>query len=131
MADEQQTFRQRLLNVARALRESPDAAKFTMETFFRVRCGTPACALGHYACRTDLQSAFAWDKRDYYPTDKATGNSFGYDERPVLEHFGLSAPEACELFATDGCDNAVTATDAAEYIEHFVQRKYGSASRDQ
>lgn len=45
--------KERLLNVAKALRESttpPDL--FTMRFVMR-ECGTPACALGHYAARGD------------------------------------------------------------------------------
>lgn len=68
MSRENERQDRRLLNVARALRESPNPKAFTMLRFVHGDdsfsntvgsaadwCGTPACALGHYGSRTDLQ----------------------------------------------------------------------------
>lgn len=144
----------RLLNVAKALRESRVPRMFDMSTYVhddpspryneagevikneKNFCGTPACALGHYAARTDLQRLLkiTVDKTDYgnyadmvYFGDKTTNEwgdtSAGWNDEAVLEHFGITESEACELFDGDGCGNAKTALQAAKYIERFVARK--------
>lgn len=122
---------QRLLNVARALRESPNPHRFTMATYGG--CGTPACALGHYAFRTDLQDVFAFTaKRDRF----VIGDEVIVENGRVLvgdgliscngsritEHFGITHQQATELFHQMGCGDARRATDAADYIEAFVAR---------
>jgi hypothetical protein len=135
----------RLLNVAKALR---DAAKvpllkkvFTMQIFGWDRqakvgdkivdldqkpdntCGTPACALGHYAARTDLQRAFKLKHGDVQTTSGSPDVS-----GVCYEHFGLlelwgHGDEWIELFADNGCGGATTPLQAAKYIEKFVARK--------
>ncbi len=148
---------QRLLRVARALRESPAPLAFTMECFLRGDgldpneektqenhwCGTPACAIGHYASRSDLQRLLKvvhdlqWDidneGRDIeirvpgivfsalYGVDDL---NFGDDR--FLEHFGISYKQACQLFCESGCGCAKKPATAAAYIERFVKRQYGS-----
>lgn len=125
---DERVFRERLLNVARALREDPDPPKFCMAFFHD--CGTPGCALGHYAARNDLQSAFYLRRKSDWlgirtKTGRAAGPAIGFDDIRVSEHFGLSCyDEAEELFGTRGCGNAKTPIKAAEYIEAFVERKY-------
>lgn len=57
-------YRERAQNMIRALRESPDRAQFSMSRW-ATRCGTPACVLGHYAARSDLQNIFEL-RADYY-----------------------------------------------------------------
>lgn len=121
----------RLLAVARALRESPAPEKFTMEEY-GYGCNTPACAFGHYAARADLQGAFALDK-DGWPI-LVNGPAVYYPSPVVLRHFGITGDEAAELFAgpefdddgeavrDGGCGGAKTARAAAEYIEEFVRR---------
>lgn len=124
---------QRLLNVARALRESPNPDKFDMVKYGHP-CGTPACALGHYAARRDLQDAFGLralsTSRDLYVTHD--GLTTWYDDFDVREHFRLDTydddeeegwSEAEELFGGRGCGGAKTAIEAAEYIEAFVARR--------
>lgn len=129
----------RLLDVARALREAPaeHAKRFTMyhyawsEQMTRSDwrplgvesnwCGSPACALGHYAARTDLQNGcriapkenkIVW--ADNSDSDGSIHQSFGMD------WFGISARQFSSLFASNGCDQATTPVEAAEYIERFV-----------
>lgn len=124
--------KKRLLNVARALRESKEPDKFTMDVFGH-ECGTPACALGHYASRRDLQDAFslrALPGRTYSSLFLRGGRStIGYDYPEVARHFGVSKDEAKELFGFEGCGNAFTATNAAAYIERFVARKAKAAAK--
>lgn len=110
--------KERLLNVAKALREAPEPEKFTMIQFVHLApeggCGSPACALGHYAFRQDLQSAFTQDT--FGPQ-----SGIGCASEEVLEHFGITEMQACQLFDSRGCDDANTPTEAADYIEKFVE----------
>lgn len=144
----------RLLNVAKALRDAAAQPKlkalFTMsqygysthgngelysgETGKLVKieeaktCGTPACALGHYAARRDLQREFVLDETgDVVDKD---GNSFSSEQ--LERHFGISAgnddpnevsDEAEDIFGGYGCDRAKTPIQAARYIEKFVAAK--------
>ena len=130
------THQKRLLNVARALRESRDPRAFTMERFAH-GCGTPACALGHYASRRDLQRAFridpepaqeSWTSYERLVLD-GLDNAVYPDDYQVTDHFGLSIDEGCELFDVYGCGGARTPIQAARYIERFVARKQKEAGR--
>lgn len=109
----------RLLKVARALRESKRPKWFNMGQY-GYDCGSPACALGHYASRRDLQRAFKLMGNNI----KADGvrEFVAYYEPAVYEHFGITAEESSELFCAHGCGEATTAKQAARYIENFVKR---------
>jgi len=120
---------QRLLNVALALRESRNPDQFQMGCYVN-GCGTPACAIGHYASRADLQDLFAIRNGDDFVYADSTpdweyGGLADYDDDRVLEHFGITAYEAEALFGGRGCDYAKTANEAADFIERFVKRKWG------
>ena len=114
----------RLLNVARALRESPAPERFYMGKYTHA-CGTPACAFGHYAARTDLQSLFRITDTGEIQVKKSDGW-----EWPVtigvhtMTHFGIDRGEWGDLFSARGCANAKTPLQAARYIEDFVRRKW-------
>jgi hypothetical protein len=117
---------ERLLNVARALRESPTPEKFEMGNVTHA-CGTPACAIGHYIARQDLQQEFK-----PLPVDSIYMGSLGtakivigedvfdWENVRVREHFDITAREFEELFGPSGCGMAKTPIEAAEYIERFV-----------
>jgi len=154
----------RLLNVARALRDAHAAKKkFDMEKwifgdvgalkdsydprtgFYKTCneeanfCGTPACALGHYAARTDLQRLLKVSiLKDRYGTKYATMDRFGgvagdgdWEEQDVKDHFGIDGEEFSELFDPEGCNNARTSLQAAKYIEKFVKRKQNTGRSNQ
>jgi hypothetical protein len=131
---------ERLLNVARALREAPDNGNFTMEFYCwsgkEFDCGTPACAIGHYAARQDLQRLFFIDEHGalmvHYPNGdwNIIVSSDPYNPSVPLQHFGITHEEWGELFYIDGCGNAATAIEAAEYIEQFVAKKFGEVVLD-
>lgn len=160
-----------LLNVARALRDAHAAkSKFDMGAFVfghlgaissdfdystnqyvtcnreKEFCGTPACALGHYAARTDLQRLLKIEYRKKHGVPYAQLNWFGakrnnnggmacpdYDHEKFQQHFGLNYHEMEELFGGDGCGGATTALQAAKYIERFVKQKQfpGRVNRNQ
>lgn len=127
--------KERLLNVARSLRECTlDRSFFTMKKWgheaswvrsmlgkvsSKPTCGTPACAMGHYAVRDDLQDTFTLDE---------TGGLRVRGRRPNFEvignHFGISYEETNELFSEYGCGNAQTREEAARYIEEFAEAKW-------
>jgi hypothetical protein len=114
--------KERLLNVARALRESPNPDQFNM-SWFANHCGTPACAFGHYAARADLQSAFELRPKSDDLVWQKGGDDFVFvGAAAMLEHFDITKAQATELFCEDGCKYALTAIEAAEYIEAFVAR---------
>lgn len=130
-SNEFQTHQHRLLMVAKALRESPNPHRFDMSDVLHT-CGTPACAFGHYVCRSDLQdfvkpelSVYRDTNRDFWrPVFVDTGEYASFSGLRVGEHFGLTADEQDDLFSGGGCGCADTAIEAAEYIERFVERKY-------
>jgi hypothetical protein len=127
--------KERLLNVAKALRETKDPRSFNMNSYFHP-CGTPACALGNYAVRRDLQSAFAMVQRvlgassySFFVSAADMDAEFGihYYSPEVLEHFDIDSGQAEQLFGPnnergDGrlAQVARTPIEAAEYIERFV-----------
>lgn len=110
--------KERLLNVAKALRESPSPHMFTMVHYGHA-CGTPACALGHYAARTDLQDAFELTQSGFLVTTDA-GDGRHRTLFKTLEHFGINNDQENNLFGLRGCAEARTPIEAAEYIERFV-----------
>lgn len=125
---EQNVYAQRLLNVAKALRESTVPHAFDMSWYTHglqgaYPCGTPMCALGHYGAREDLQSAFRINQ--YHGTLQVVDPALDRDRFLAAEqHFDLNQREAEELFGCNGCGDASTVEAAATYIEGFVARKY-------
>ena len=81
-------------------------------------CGTPACALGHYAARRDVQHTFVLDRDG----DVMIGQACVDFDNHIPVHFGITGVQAKELFDSDGCDRARTPTQAANYIERFIKR---------
>lgn len=128
--------KERLLNVAKALRESPSPADFSMDliNFTSIAgCNTPACAIGHYAYRKDLQDAFELRESSlgFYKANSSDHKQLMYEGPEVCAHFGITQGQADQLFRDSdidedgegtpcGCGGAVTAIEAAEYIERFV-----------
>lgn len=107
--------RERLLNVARACREAKTPEMFSMR---RVKhpCGTPACALGQYAARPDLQSEFRLGN----DTSCVAVTSGRYSYRRLCDHFQITEDDCDRLFGVWGCNDARLPIEAAEYIERFV-----------
>ncbi len=140
--------KKRLLNVAKALRETQTPDDFRMSLFGNA-CGTPACALGHYASRTDLQKAFvfrvnredaAYNKRQsqamledpstyrglispHVATVKRPRAALWYDGPEILEHFGITDYQAELIFGGHGCGGARHPDEAAQFIERFVEEQ--------
>lgn len=123
----------RFSNAIRALQESPAPHKFKMDTYGypsnpesplpreQNECGTPACVLGQYAFRTDLQSAFQLKDGDLSAAD---GQPIHYTSPEIREHFGITYSEAWFLFYQGGCGGAVTPAQAIKYMRDFVAQKW-------
>jgi hypothetical protein len=119
--------KQRLMNVVRALRESPNPDKFDMGKTHH-KCGAPACAIGHYVSRQDLQDEFkpVVSDSEYFDGDGTAYIRKGdivifFDNRSMRDHFDLDGDEFGALFGGGGCGGAKTATRAADVIQHFVE----------
>lgn len=130
----------RLDNLVTATKEA-DADTFDMTRYVYdgnqpgTACGTPACLLGNYAARTDLQR-FIKVELTSYPRDATYRSEYAdlkyvrngclasYMAAPVQKHFGLSQSEAENLFADDGCNDAQTdKAKALRYVRKFVAAK--------
>jgi len=135
----------RLENLIVALRDA-EPRNFCMDSY--ASCGTPACVLGHYAARTDLQSDFKLAlgaHGDLVLLNLQTGRPDDYWSLHCQEHFGLSWDETEELFVSAecsgcqghgcdeclcsgepsslaGCGGAKTPSEAIAYIRAFIDR---------
>lgn len=127
-------YKNRLLNVVRALQESPNPDQFKMLKYgqktiikesgwFRKEqsCGTPCCAFGHYAHRQDLQCTFHLTEDGQIGFDHTT---IQWDNEIVAIHFGISRDEACKLFAAQGCNDAQSPEEAIAFIKKFINEKW-------
>jgi hypothetical protein len=76
--------------------------------------------MGHYAVRGDLQDVFTLTPEGNLAY--LNGMRIGFEE--IAGHFGILHHEAHDLFNPDGCGNAQTREEAAEYIEAFCERKW-------
>lgn len=119
----------RLLNVAKAVRESPNPANFTLQREGRLDDNgvlLPCCPWGHYAMRRDLQTEFELLPSGFACSTRTGNSKIRYDDPLVQEHFGISQRETGELFGWNGCNNAKTPEEAAQYFEKFILRKFFS-----
>lgn len=114
--------KERLRNVIRALRESPNPKEFSMLSWGRC-CGTPVCAVGHYVFRKDLQDTYVLRIGEIYKTN---GTRLGTDIfKELAGHFDLNMQEIMNLFGSGGCGQAETIEEATTYIEDFIASKQG------
>jgi len=117
---------QRLRNVVRALRESTGPENFSMSSWATC-CGTPACVIGHYAYRTDLQKAFTLTNHGdiYKIADPVPISTFSTNEPDITfaKHFDIALDESRNLFGCYGCGEAKTIEEAIAYIEDFIDKK--------
>lgn len=88
------------------------------QMMFDHHCGTPACAAGHWIAAHPER----WDMS----TCTLISEPFGLISDQLSKEFCVDEFEYSELFGPDGCNNAKTAKDAADYIRSFVARRSGS-----
>lgn len=79
-------------------------------------CGTPACALGHWA----VANPDRWTIVQGSPQNRNNRITF---YQAVDDEFGLTENDYDDLFAVDGCGGARTSKQAANYIRAFVARR--------
>jgi hypothetical protein len=117
----------RFENLIKATLEAPKEL-FNMGMFAQ-SCGAPACLLGNYGDRTDLQRTFilARSPRNehlYLKLRSRTALIVFENGKEVSEHFGITEDEASALFCPDGCNNAHTnRAKAIKYVRAFIKRK--------
>lgn len=147
---------QRLLRAAKSVEESEIPEAFTMKCFFhgdgiggstpekaqeKNWCGTPACVLGHYGSRPDLQRLFVVElvpesltynsegnlvKIEHPELKYRSGGGLCFSDDEFLDHFGVTEQQAIDLFDMNGCGNAKTPKEAVTFIRKFVKSRYGS-----
>lgn len=122
-------FRQRLLNAAQSVLDydhSEDKVvpgEIYMGSYIKP-CGAPACVLGHYAAREDLQDDFRVQYRGIISRWQLTDGGLGYDSIQVRAHFNIRLDESLALFGEYGCGNAKHPEQVSEFINNFVAKKY-------
>jgi hypothetical protein len=123
----------RFENLIKATLEAPKE-QFNMGMFTH-DCGSPACLLGNYGNRTDLQRTFVLTKmrgsdsnnRLFLRLRNKPGAYVLEYGSEICEHFGITMVEADDLFSTMGCNNAqADKTQAIKYVRAFVKRKKAS-----
>lgn len=106
-----------ILDVADAKHRADKKPKYAQE-FFRHDCGTPACALGHYAAATPRR--WFWDSF-VWPQLRTAGHESPLDD--AAQEFYLSNEESRSIFGGQGCGAARTAKQAAKFIRKFVKAR--------
>lgn len=107
----------RLLRLASILDAADEYHKQHNEPAYKQRslihpCGTPACAGGH------------WDA-------SPEGQELGGSQQDWRKTFAINGKEESELFGGEGCGDARTAKEAAEYLRSFVARRRNKTALDQ
>lgn len=90
-------------------------------------CGTPACALGHWAAANPERWVAAYNPGLATKWSPVLRHNFVSRQLPdvyleAMEEFGITDHQAEELFNGSGCGSATTAKEAADYIRAFVER---------
>lgn len=125
-------YRKRFANLIRVLRDAQKSedlrAKFTMNQYgFSATttaydaCGTPACAMGHYAFRKDVQRTFSLNTGGWVVA--YDGHHIPDEASHFAEHFGISLDEVERLFGFEGCNNAKTPKQAADFLAAWLKKE--------
>ena len=129
----------RLTNLARIMREAQVVEKllerlrrFDMSRWgYHIRlykgetCSTPACLLGHYANRRDVQRCFLLLKDGSVKTQGKGMRAKGRTIDNAAKHFGITYDQSMAMFGggdDPGDNKAKTPAGAAQYVERFIKR---------
>ncbi len=112
-----------ILDTADALHKKKGESTYD-QGIYRHPCGTPACALGHWAAANPKRWRFDNYGLPFVARDFESGTYSAVDE------FGISYDEADDLFGYAGCGEAQTAKEAARYIRTFVKRKLKAIAKE-
>lgn len=89
-------------------------------------CGTPACAMGHWATAHPEHWRFVAGIPVRISWKDVNRLIIGSAEA-IQEEFGLTGSEAMELFGNRGCGDAGTdAGKAAVYLRDFVRKRHAA-----
>lgn len=114
--------RKAFANLIRSTSEA-DPEDFNMREYGNP-CGTPACVLGNYANRTDLQDAFSFEPAQNGEVVSTTGDYVAYGGKLVQKHFGITTYDAAEIFSGEsGCAGAKTPAEAVAFLEAFYAKR--------
>lgn len=97
-----------------------------LQSFYRHSCGTPACALGHWAAAHPERWAFVNDVPwliDVQPYQNSFHKIELRGHNAAAIEFGLKPWQSRLLFGEFGCGNARSSQEAAAYIREFVRRQ--------
>lgn len=129
-----QVGKARLLRLANILDVADAAHRASHEPTYNQRClrhecGTPACAIGHWAAHERSRWVF---KRGDGVRLKASNNMISVPNlmQDAATDFAITQLQAIELFENEGCGNARTAHQAALYIRKFVKENLSESARN-
>jgi len=83
-------------------------------------CGSPACVLGYFASRGDLQRKFKLTKHSVSLRDTDEPVDF-YDEE-VCGYFGITYTQAESLFGCEGANEFATPAQMRRRIRKFIDK---------
>lgn len=90
------------------------------QTRFVHPCGTPACAIGHWAAHNRRRG---WSVEVNNAVGSITKNGSYNTITAGREEFDLDIAEYWRLFAGHGCGQARTGKEAAKFIRRFVAKR--------
>lgn len=105
----------KILDTADAKHKKAGEELYDQKSFSHRYCGTPACALGHWAAHNPKR----WTSPEY-PKLRKPLQSWTTPFESAGEEFHLSSGQVNTLFDLSGCGRAKTAKQAAAYIRKFV-----------
>lgn len=88
-------------------------------------CGTPACALGHWAAANPDRWYVGVDSQGDPDIFLRAADQMSLDDASCAE-FCLTSREEARLFGLSGCSHARNAKDAAAFIREFVRSRDAS-----
>lgn len=115
-----------ILDVADAEHRKNKEPTYDQCTLIHADCGTPACALGHWAAANPRR--FNYDAKGGSVRLRAYPDISGVDEIGSIE-FDITEAQGTELFDYNGCGEARTSKEAARYIRNFVKRVENEQAR--
>lgn len=111
-----------ILDRADALHRKQHEPTYNQSRFFH-SCGTPACAMGHWAThnprRWGVDTEQYRDSYEHLPRFRSGGSVI----TGGMADFALWCGEYDDIFGDQGCDNARTGKQAAKFIRQFVAQR--------
>lgn len=141
--------REHMMVLVQANREMEHPERFTMETYVHNEwhiarehlpmewCGTPACLLGNFGARSDLQPLLCiksgeleWCQSSEKEYNDMEFMYVRYSDPRLLEYFDITEDEAADLLGPEGCDGAKTRDEALDYVESMMKAWDGTTAAE-